>query len=271
MEQTVYDIKGKKSGSVTLNDNIFGLPWNADLVAQVANSLASSKRKNIAHTKSRADVRGGGKKPWQQKGTGRARHGSTRSPIWVGGGVAHGPRNDKNYDRSVSKKMKAKALYTILSRKLKDGEILFVDSLALSAPKTKVAIDALKTLSTVGGFERLFTKKNNSAVIALSGKSKETERSFKNLGNVTVIEARNLHPLALLNYKYLVLENPNISLKDLPGKMLLGDERKKSEPKIRTKRVLDRDVEPMGKQVSRRSSSTRGSKAKPALKKQRTK
>jgi large subunit ribosomal protein L4 len=268
MEHSIYDIKGKKAGSVKLNDNIFGLPWNADLVAQVANSLASSKRKNIAHTKSRADVRGGGKKPWQQKGTGRARHGSTRSPIWVGGGVAHGPRNDKNFERTVSKKMKAKALYTILSRKLKDGEILFVDSLALSAPKTKVAIETLKTLSSVSGFERLFTKKNNSAVIALAGKSAETERSFKNLSNVEVIEARNLHPLALLNYKYLVLENPEVSIKDLPGKMLLGDERAKSEPKVRTKRVTEKDAVST-KQVSRRNSSTRGSKAKPMLKKER--
>jgi large subunit ribosomal protein L4 len=270
MEHTIYDIKGKKSGSVKLNDSIFGLPWNADLVSQVANSLASSKRKNIAHTKSRADVRGGGKKPWQQKGTGRARHGSTRSPIWVGGGVAHGPRNDKNYDRSVSKKMKAKALYTILSRKLKDGEILFVNNINLSEPKTKVAIDALKTLSSVAGFERLFTKKNNSAVIALAAKSAETERSFKNLGNVEVIEARNLHPLALLNYKYLVLENPEVSIKDLPGKSLLGDGRAKLEQKIRAKRVMARDIAP-SEQVSRRNSSTRGSKAKPMLKKARNK
>lgn len=220
MEATIYDIKGGKKGSVTLPESVFGLPWNADLVAQVANSLASSKRKNIAHTKSRADVRGGGKKPWKQKGTGRARHGSTRSPIWVGGGVAHGPRNEKNYERTVTKKMKAKALYTILSRKWKDGEILFVDSLALSEPKTRVAVDALKGLSGVKGFEKLLAKRNNSAVIALAGKSKETERSFANLGNIEVLEARNLHPLALLQYKYLVLENPSEALTILPGKAL---------------------------------------------------
>jgi large subunit ribosomal protein L4 len=237
MEQTIYDIKGKKTGSIAVSESIFGLPWNADLVAQVANSLASSKRKNIAHTKNRGDVRGGGKKPWQQKGTGRARHGSTRSPIWVGGGVAHGPRNEKNYARTVTKKMKAKALYTILSRKLKDGEILFVDSLSLSAPKTKVAVDALKTLSSVSGFERLMTKKNNSAVIALAGKSAETERSFKNLGNVEVIEARNLHPLALLNYKYLVLENPEVSMKNLPGRSLLKEDTTKPVKKAPVKKA----------------------------------
>src|SRR4029078_6219347 len=98
----------------------FGLPWNADLVHQVISSLKTDARKPVAHTKTRGSVRGGGKKPWQQKGTGRARHGSIRSPLWVGGGVAHGPRNDKNFDRKVNKKMKAKALYTILSKKFKD-------------------------------------------------------------------------------------------------------------------------------------------------------
>lgn len=221
MNAKVYSQAGKESGTVTLPESIFGLSWNADLVSQVATSLASSKRKNIAHTKSRADVRGGGKKPWQQKGTGRARHGSTRSPIWVGGGVAHGPRNDKNYARTVSKKMRAKALYTILSRKFKDGEIIFVDTLTPKEAKTKEALTMLKGLSAVKGFETLSTKKRNAAVIALAGKSKETERSFKNLSNVEVLEARNLHPLALLNYKYLVIENPEAAFETLPGKSLL--------------------------------------------------
>jgi len=216
MEHTIYDIKGKSAGKISLDESVFGQAWNSDLVAQVATSLASSKRKNVAHTKSRADVSGGGKKPWQQKGTGRARHGSTRSPIWVGGGVAHGPRNDKNYARTVTKKMKAKALYVILSKKLKDGEILFVDSLKTEAPKTKHAVAALKGLSGVKGFEKILAKKNNSAVIATAGKAKETERSYKNLSNVEVLETRNLHPLALLNHKYLVIENPAEALKVLP-------------------------------------------------------
>ncbi|MEX2013783.1 MAG: 50S ribosomal protein L4 [Parcubacteria group bacterium] len=217
MESAVYSMDGKKSGTVTLPENIFGVRWNADLVKQVADSLLSSKRKNVAHTKDRSEVRGGGRKPWRQKGTGRARHGSTRSPIWVGGGVTGGPRNEKNFERKVSKKMKAKALYTILSRKLLDGEVLFIDSVVLSEPKTRVAIEALKSLSGIKGFERILSKKNNATVVALSEKNKEIERAFDNIGNVEVFEARNLDPLSLLEYKYLVIENPEKALAVLPG------------------------------------------------------
>ena len=216
MDATIYNIEGKKSGTITLPENIFGVCWNADLVKQVADSLASAKRKNVAHTKDRSEVRGGGKKPWQQKGTGRARHGSIRSPIWVGGGVTGGPRNEKNFDRKVSKKMRAKALTTILSRKLRDGEVLFVDKVLLSAPKTREAIKVLTSLSSVKGFESIFSKRKNAAVIALSLKNKETERAFDNLGNVEVLEARNLNPLSLLQYKYLIIENPEVSLGAFP-------------------------------------------------------
>src|SRR3989338_1624991 len=162
METQIYNQIGKPVGKITLPEGVFNVRWNADLVKQVADSLLSAKRKNIAHTKDRSEVRGGGKKPWQQKGTGRARHGSIRSPIWVGGGVTGGPRNEKNFDRKVSKKMRAKALYTILSQKLRDGEVLFVDKMALAEPKTKVAVQALHSLSAVKGFERMFSKKNNA-------------------------------------------------------------------------------------------------------------
>jgi len=236
MEAKVYDIKGKETSTVSIPESVFGLSWNADLVHQVVTSLNSSKRKNIAHTKSRAEVRGGGKKPWQQKGTGRARHGSTRSPIWVGGGVTHGPRNDENFDRKVSKKMKAKALYTILSRKMKDGEILFIDSITLSAPKTKEAVNVLKSFAGVKGFETLSTKRKNAAVIALSAKSAATERSMKNIGSIEVLEARNLHPLTLLSHKYLVIENPEASLKQIPGQSLFTKDASKVK-KPRAKKV----------------------------------
>ena len=217
MDTPLYSIEGKKVGVVALPDNIFGVRWNADLVKQVADSLLSAKRKNVAHTKDRSEVRGGGKKPWRQKGTGRARHGSIRSPIWVGGGVTGGPRNEKNFDRKVSKKMRVRALYTILSQKLRDKEVFFLDSIKLIEPKTKIAVKTLQSLSSIKGFEKIFSKKNNATVIALSDKNKETERAFGNLGNVSVLEARNLNPLSLLEYKYLVIENPQKTFTMLPG------------------------------------------------------
>src|SRR5574343_556524 len=143
METKIYNQNGQESGKIYLPESIFGLTWNADLVHQVVVSMMSSARHSIANTKTRGEVSGGGKKPWQQKGTGRARHGSTRSPIWVGGGIAHGPRSDKNYDRKINKKAKSKALFTILSKKFNDGEILFVDGINFSAQKAK---DAKNTL-----------------------------------------------------------------------------------------------------------------------------
>ena len=216
METQVYNQTGKSVGKVTLPESVFGVRWNADLVKQVADSLLSSKRKPVAHTKNRGEVRGGGKKPWQQKGTGRARHGSIRSPIWVGGGVTHGPRKEKNFERTVTKNMRAKALHTLLSQKYREGEVLLVDSIALTEPKTKIAIGTLNSLSGIKGFEYIFSKKNNAVAIALSTKNKKTERAFQNLGNVEVVEARNLDPLTLLQYKYLILENPAVSLKSIP-------------------------------------------------------
>lgn len=219
MEATIYNTKGKEAGKIKLSEGVFGLPWNADLVHQVMMSMMSTARQPIAHAKTRGEVRGGGKKPWRQKGTGRARHGSTRSPLWVGGGTTHGPRNEKNYDRKINRKMKTKALFTVLSKKFKDGEVLFVDSLSFAAPKTADAKSALVSFSTVKGFERLATKKLNAAVIALSSKNVSTEKSFSNIGSVRVEEARNLSPLDILNSKFVIFENPEKSLAVLDSKV----------------------------------------------------
>src|SRR3989338_1777316 len=191
MKTKIYNSKGKETGEITLPEEVFGVKWNADLVHEVLASLSTSKRMSTAHTKNRAEVSGGGKKPWQQKGTGRARHGSIRSPLWVGGGVAHGPRNEKNFERKVSKKMKTKALYTILSRKFKEGEVLFVDSIKPSEPKTKVAIQSLQSLAKVEGFKYLFSKRNNAAVLVVPTKDRVNERAFRNLSNIELMEARN--------------------------------------------------------------------------------
>src|SRR3989344_4577537 len=171
MESPIYNQQGKVTGKITLPESIFGVPWNADLVHEVVRLINSNSRTAIAHTKTRGEVRGGGKKPWKQKGTGRARHGSSRSPIWVGGGVAHGPRSDKNFERKINKKARTKALLAILSRKFQDGEILFLDGITMNVPKAREARSTLVSLSAIKGYERLMTKKSNAAIIALEKKS----------------------------------------------------------------------------------------------------
>jgi len=213
MEATVYNQMGKAAGKISLSKDVFGLPWNADLVHEVVRLMNSNSRTNVAHTKDRGEVRGGGRKPWKQKGTGRARHGSIRSPIWVGGGVAHGPRKDKNFERKINRKAKTKALYTILSRKWKDGEILFLDSVTMSAPKSAEAKKILESLSKIKGYEKLAAKKANAAIIALDKKAPAVEKSFRNFGNVDVEEFRNLNPVSVLDHTYLIVANPKESLK----------------------------------------------------------
>ncbi len=212
METSIYTKEGKQKGKITLPEEVFGLNWNADLVHQVVSSMMTSKRMGTAHTKDRGEVRGGGKKPWQQKGTGRARHGSSRSPIWVGGGVAHGPRNDKNFDRKINKKVKSKAVATILSAKYRDGEIIFLDSVDISTPKTKDALVVMNNLSSIKGFEKIGTKRTNTLMIATPTKDKNVAKSFANIGKVFVTEVRNMNPVDLMKYKYLVIENPDTSV-----------------------------------------------------------
>jgi large subunit ribosomal protein L4 len=219
MKVKVYTTEGKEKESIELPKDIFDLKWNSDLVHQVVTSMESSARPNVAHTKGRGEVRGGGKKPWKQKGTGRARHGSTRSPIWIGGGVTFGPTNQKNYDRKVNKKMKTKALFTVLSKKLKDGEIIFIDQVKFDAPKTKDAKKFIDNISTIKGFEKLKTKRNNKAVISMEGKDIVAQKSFANFSNIETLDIRNLNPVSLVKYKYLVISNPVKSLEVLANKI----------------------------------------------------
>jgi large subunit ribosomal protein L4 len=212
METTIYNAEGKKAGSISLPESIFGLPWNASLMHQVVTSMQDNARTRVAHAKGRGEVRGGGKKPWQQKGTGRARVGSSRSPIWKGGGVTHGPIKDKVFGREIPKKMRAKALMLALSRKFRDGQIVFVDSFALEIPKTAAAKKSLLALSKIKGLERLTTKSRNAALVAFADPTIASEKSFRNIGNVACISVRNLNPLAVLGSTYLVIENPEAAL-----------------------------------------------------------
>lgn len=219
MEAKIYNQKGAADGKITLPEKVFAAKWRSDLVHQVVQSMRSNKRAGTADTKDRGEVSGGGKKPWKQKGTGRARHGSSRSPIWVGGGVAHGPRNEKDYDRKVNKKMKAKALFTILSAKWRDGEILFVKNLELVEPKTKLAIAMIDRLSKVTGFDKLATKNKNAALITVPALEENVKRGFSNLKSMEVSELRNINPIALLQYKYLVIASPEDAFVTLTSKI----------------------------------------------------
>lgn len=212
MEAKIYNIKGGAVGEVKLPEAVFGVPFKSDVVHQVVTAIQENKRGAVAHTKGRGEVRGGGRKPWQQKGTGRARHGSSRSPIWVGGGVAHGPRKEKRYAQKVNRSMKAKALAMVLSRKVRDGETLFIDALSFAAPKTKDAKAALAGLAKVKGFEGVATRKNNAALIVIPARTPALVKSFQNLGNVAVEETRNLNPLDIMTYRHLVVVEPEKSL-----------------------------------------------------------
>ncbi|MEK7552362.1 MAG: 50S ribosomal protein L4 [Patescibacteria group bacterium] len=235
MESVVYNQEGKAIDKVNLPTDVFGVAWASDLVKEVTLGMTANMRRGTAHTKGRGDVSGGGKKPWQQKGTGRARHGSTRSPIWVGGGVSHGPRNDKDYSQKINKKKKSKALYSILSRKLKDNEILFVDAINFDKPKTKDAKKVLNNLGKVEGFKGISEKKNNNAIIALSKSNKNAEMSLRNFSNITIEELRNVNPLMLLQYKYLVVVDPKVALKSISDKLPVSESGKNKKTKVNLK------------------------------------
>jgi large subunit ribosomal protein L4 len=217
MKSTLYNIRGEKAGEITLPEGIFALPWNADLVHQVVVGMQANARRPVAHAKTRGEVRGGGKKPWQQKGTGRARHGSSRSPLWKGGGVTHGPRSDKSYAQKINRSMRQKALLVALSRKFKDGEVVFVDSIEMQEPKAKQARTMVEGLNRAG-FE---IKKNNAALIALPTAHKPTQKSFANFGNVEVEEVRNLNPMSVLSAKYLVIAKPEEAFEILSKKQVI--------------------------------------------------
>ncbi len=221
MDSKIYSHEGNEVGKITLPDAVFGLPWNADLVHEVVIGMQANARESSAHTKGRGEVRGGGKKPWKQKGTGRARHGSSRSPIWVGGGVSHGPRNEKDYSVKINKKVRAKALAVVLSKKFVDAEIIFVDSLALTEPKTAMGKTILSAIAKGSGQTMLATKRKNAAVLVLPSRNEAIEKSFRNFGNIEVMQAKDINPVDLLTYKYVVMTEPQSTL-EVIGKRVTG-------------------------------------------------
>ena len=226
LEANVYSQAGKEVSKIALSPKIFGVAWNADLVHDVVVSMQGNARANTAHTKGRGDVRGGGKKPWQQKGTGRARHGSSRSPIWAGGGVSHGPLNLRNYTNKINKNVRAKALGAVLSQKLSHDEIVFVDALSFEKPKTKDAIACLVALAKSVGNKNLIEKNVNAALVVLPSRDEHTEMSFRNMGNVSVTNVKDVNLVELLTYKYVVVAKPEESLKALEARVVTKTARK---------------------------------------------
>lgn len=212
MKASVYNAQGSEVGEVLLPASVFGVKRNDSLMKQVVLGMQSNARTPVADTKGRGEVRGGGRKPWKQKGTGRARHGSIRSPLWRGGGTTHGPLKERNYTKKINRKMRAKALAVALSEKLKAKQVLFVDALPINAPKTKEALTVLSGLSGVKGFDTLATRRKNAALILIGGKSDAISKSFRNIGSVVVDETRNANPLDILSHRFVIVVEPEKSV-----------------------------------------------------------
>jgi len=182
----VYNLEGAKVGERELNPKVFGITSKDALIHQVVVGLMNNRRQVLAHTKTRGEVRGGGKKPWKQKGTGRARHGSIRSPLWRGGGIIFGPRSDRNFKVKINKKMGRAALLMGLSDKVKNNGLILVETLDLPERKTKAFVNILKKLS-VG---------ERKVLLLFPAKSLNAYFASRNLPKV---EPKNLNELNLLD------------------------------------------------------------------------
>ncbi|MBU6388368.1 50S ribosomal protein L4 [Patescibacteria group bacterium] len=218
IEAAIFSMEGKKVGSIALPEALFGQSWKSDLVHQVTTAMQANLRQNRAHTKDRSEVSGGGKKPWKQKGTGQARHSSTRSPIWRHGGITFGPRSTRNYSEKINKKMRIGALLSVLSKKAQDGEIILVDQFTFAAPKTALAKTALTALAKGADAGALTTKKKNAALLALASYDANTIKSFGNFGSIATEELRNLNPVDVMTHKYLVIEKPEAAFAALTAR-----------------------------------------------------
>lgn len=188
IDLSVHNIKGEEIGEISLNENIFNAKINKYLVYQVVKRYLADKRRGTASTKNRSEVRGGGAKPWRQKGTGRARAGTNRSPIWVGGGTVFGP-TPRDYSYSLPKKMKIIALKSVLSDKAKNNEIVIVDKLSLNENKTKKMVEILKNLKAL------------EKPLVITGKEdKNIEQAIRNIEGAIALPVSKLNTYDLLNH-----------------------------------------------------------------------
>lgn len=194
MKVKVYNTQGKEVKELELNPEIFGIEVKPEVVHEVFVALRNNQREPWADTKNRGEVQGGGKKPWQQKGTGRARHGSIRSPIWKGGGVAFGPLTERNYKTKINKKTRRLATKMCLADKAQNGALWVMDSLSLSEPKTKLFASILKALPV----------KQKTFLVVTPGKDPVVLRATSNLKSVKTTRAEDLNVLDVLNKQAII-------------------------------------------------------------------
>lgn len=194
----VLKVTGGKAGSIELDDGIFGIEPNVPVMHQVVNAQLAAKRSGTHSTKTRAEVRGGGAKPWKQKGTGRARVGSSRVPQWRGGGVAMGPK-PRDYSQRTPKKMKRLALYSALSDRASENNVLVVDGWSFEQPKTKQAKDALSSIGAEG-----------KVLLVIDDADTNTRKSFRNLANAHVISPTQLNVFDVLSNDVIVFTKGNL-------------------------------------------------------------
>ena len=197
MKIDLYQQSGEKKGTVDVSDKMFAAPVNEELIRVALMRQLDSARQANAHTKIRSEVRGGGKKPWRQKGTGRARFGSTRNPIWRGGGVVFGPRNIRNYKKQLPKKARRAALFSGLSQKVSEKAVFALDKFEVQAPKTKDFLAMLKKLPV-----------ERSLLVVMSDKDLNLEKSANNLPNIKTLQVDYLNLHDLLKYEKVMFLEP---------------------------------------------------------------
>jgi len=198
MEVNTYNQKGEKIGKFSLPKDFFDKKINHDLIHQVIYVERANQRRPWGHVKDRSEVRGGGKKPWRQKGTGRARHGSSRSPIWKGGGVTFGPNKERNLHKDINKKMRRLAVAEILKdRLMKESVIILKDGFSVDKPKTKILSENIKKI--------LPKEKPSSCLIITKGVDKNLTLAVRNIKNVSLADVRNINASTLIGPKKVII------------------------------------------------------------------
>lgn len=195
----LYNVQGSQVGEIELNDEVFGVEPNESVVHEAVVMQMASWRQGTHCTKSRGEVRGGGRKPWKQKGTGRARVGTIRSPLWRGGAIVFGPK-PRSYKYSIPRKKRRLALKSVLSSKVLDNDIIVLDSLNFDAPKTKEMVKVLDAL-----------KVDKKALIVTADVDENVMRSARNIQGMTPVAASNINVYDLLNHNKLIITKDAIA------------------------------------------------------------